>query len=887
VDHSNEVRFSSCTVTENGGLTGCTALLTTVGTWGSTYLAPQVGFYGNRAWIATRASGGLVVGSESATFNDFDSFVPDVYSAAIPTGGIAYSPSIPQYTPYTYKINSGLPPIMWSRWNDNQISFSANSGGNLFGWGWSSNFGWVSLNCANQGLPSPVCANPYGVNIAAPPVDNTPQQRTTGFPSLVYNPYGYPLSGFGWSSNAGWMTFDRYYSVSAANPNGRPPGQDYNLLSVSTDPIAKYVPSTQYIHGWGRFLNLCNFSGGKCQNTDGGWVHMKGYWINPTKQTTVSAAGYTAGGGTIPVSDCSKFLTNPGLGLIGPELFDFTGCAANTLSIFSDRPLNSYPAGTLVSNVTNQPYGVQAYWTGSNYEPYGWAWSEDYGWIRFRPQIFAGFAWLETLFGNIYVSGNTLGDPGNVQLPNPQYVSGQPIMECGTGSQNCYVATYRIETTGIITAMTTATGQASGLASSALEDSSADIVGRSIHLIPNNSLLDPLLTRDSLNSGTPPSFGFPAVNPGSVTYSNALGKIDVGALKGFVDVTASNQEFIGANGPRVTYGHNRLGQELLETQITNAVPPQPQDWNVTELANQPYYGYSGNYGWPVPPVGLESLRNQVVHVQGDLTVNGAYAKLSAALAAGYTTISVNSIAGTSAPVTNFPKNGGTLVIEQGVSGKEEYVKYASFNGTIFSGVTKLDGSPTIAHTDLTNVSAVRWVWQIPFVSCVPPACSPKAQNTTVIVDGDLNIKYNIITESASVGKPASNIRDVPTIAFIVYGNVIIDNTVNKVTGAYIVLGRDSTKTPGSPCASCSGYPDYGGVFSTGDDETLCLTNGTCNPLKITGLLFARAFDFQRIGNKNLISPGEQVTSDSNLFLNPPPGLEDATKLLPQIQRVGQ
>lgn len=819
-------------------------------------------------------------------------------------GSVAAIANVPYDAANPFISNSLLPPFVWSEpywglpYREAQIRFPANSSGNFLGYGWSSNFGWLSLNCANLGLPLPTCNKPYGIDVMSPPDDiNTSPFNKPGVSD--FSPAGYPLSGFAWSSNAGWLTFDRAYSVCSSasgcvpdtNPYGNPPGQAYHLSTDAADPIVKYDPNTQLIYGWGRFLNKCNISTeGRCQNADGGWVRMSGYWDKCKWQTTPTV-GCSGGGvastlaapynnsGTIQLVSSAGFL-NPGgtkfaVVRIGNEFFKYTQVSGNNLTgVTTSSKFAPIAAGAPVIAVSGidgvtdlnigGPYGVNSYWVGNNYEPWGWAWSDDYGWIRFMPQSYVGMAWLETLFGNIYSSGN-------INLPGPQYASGEQISTCGIGKdQPCYVATYRIETTGSIDPVQAPSGQSAGSANSAM-----NYIG---HLLPaTGDGLENYLTRGS--TGSTANFGFPTVNPDSVTYSNALGKVDVGALKTFVgDNIDQGLCDPPCSGFTYKFGQNRLAQELIETQLNGTTP---QAWPVSKLAN---FSGIGNYTWSsVPPTykgALETLRNQIVHVKGDLTVDGRYGTLNTALSGTYTEIIINGGSGFGGNMPSFPTKG-TLVIDEGVIGSEEYVNYTgtgyvSFKGPSFTGVQHISG----ATTGHAVGASVRWVWQLPYTSGYT-----KAQNVTVIVDGDLKIDYNIIAQT--VASPTS-ISDVPTIAFIVYGNVIIDKSVNKVTGAFIVIGRDSTKEPGAVCSDnsgdpnyCSGHSDWGGAFITGDDST------SYNPLTITGLLFARKFEFQRLGSNDLTIPGESVSSDPNLFLNPPPGLEDATKLLPKIQRVGQ
>jgi|GEM_PF-1982860 len=62
----------------------------------------------------------------------------------------------------------------------------AGIGDNVSGWAWSENIGWISFNCNNSALPEPRCTNDYGVYV----------DPVTGV-----------FSGYAWSENIGWIRF--------------------------------------------------------------------------------------------------------------------------------------------------------------------------------------------------------------------------------------------------------------------------------------------------------------------------------------------------------------------------------------------------------------------------------------------------------------------------------------------------------------------------------------------------------------------------------------------------------------------------------------------------------------------------------------------------------
>ncbi len=95
----------------------------------------------------------------------------------------------------------------------------AGSADNVSGFAWSENIGWLSFNCNNPELPSPRCANNYGVNI---------------------NPSTGIFSGYAWSENIGWISFN------VADLGGCPP---------SGACQAKLDFGTKQVSGWAKVLS--------------------------------------------------------------------------------------------------------------------------------------------------------------------------------------------------------------------------------------------------------------------------------------------------------------------------------------------------------------------------------------------------------------------------------------------------------------------------------------------------------------------------------------------------------------------------------------------------------------------------------------------------------
>ena len=130
----------------------------------------------------------------------------------------------------------------------------AASSDNVTGYAWSSNIGWVSLNCTND---TSCGTNSYGVNMAS---DGT-------------------LTGYAWSPNIGWISFN------SADTTGCPSGTCQ----------ATYTTSTGKVTGWARAV-----SGEDANvNDNGGWTG----WISLSDTNygvTISScnwSGYAWGSG--------------------------------------------------------------------------------------------------------------------------------------------------------------------------------------------------------------------------------------------------------------------------------------------------------------------------------------------------------------------------------------------------------------------------------------------------------------------------------------------------------------------------------------------------------------------------------------------------------------
>jgi hypothetical protein len=141
-------------------------------------------------------------------------------------------------------------------------------------------------------------------------------------------------------------------------------------------------------------------------------------------------------------------------------------------------------------------------------------------------------------------------------------------------------------------------------------------------------------------------------------------------------------------------------------------------------------------------------------------------------------------------------------------------------------------------------------------------------NGTIVVTGDLFINGNM---SYEVNVPA-DLSQLASVAWIVEGDVVINPSVSNIVGAYVLLGN------GEVCSGDdSDYPRYEqngcGVFFSGQDN---------NPLTVSGLIVAKAFDFRRI-YADIAKGSERIVYDGRLVANPSPGLLGFVEGLPIIR----
>lgn len=188
----------------------------------------------------------------------------------------------------------------------NASNAKAAAGDNISGYAWSENIGWISFNCTNNGT----CATSnYGVNL-----DMTTKN----------------LSGFAWSDNIGWISFN------AADVAGCPAGACQPRYDSATGEFLGWAR----VLSWGGWISLncanggCGASNYKVSLTGNdfvGWAWEDDVigWISfSSKNCDINGDGQSEGGAGCPPA--STLIPNYKVYFSGTCLIDGTACAADT-----------------------------------------------------------------------------------------------------------------------------------------------------------------------------------------------------------------------------------------------------------------------------------------------------------------------------------------------------------------------------------------------------------------------------------------------------------------------------------------------------------------------------------------------------------------------------
>lgn len=136
-----------------------------------------------------------------------------------------------------------------------------------------------------------------------------------------------------------------------------------------------------------------------------------------------------------------------------------------------------------------------------------------------------------------------------------------------------------------------------------------------------------------------------------------------------------------------------------------------------------------------------------------------------------------------------------------------------------------------------------------------------------VVNGNLRLNNNV--EYMTLPSIA-NLKEIPSLVWVVRGDVTIGANVSNLAGTFVILGD------GSSCA--------GAIPTPGCGQFITCSGGSCDqPLVVDGSVLAKRFQLLRTYyNSSGGGPAESFVNNGRLQANPPPGLIDFGQLLPRF-----
>lgn len=326
---------------------------------------------------------------------------------------------------------------------------------NTVGWLWSSNAGWISLNCLNF------------LNSTKDPGGLLRCDSTNGFyganVDFLVGRSVNPLSGYGWSPQVGWMSFNRKAcsnDTSLACYDNADCSGGGTCVDSSAAPVTASSscddPATVGV------TELCGFGSCSldpkkaCQEVSGNASGTCG--ASGTCRVTANAA---VNGSTREVQGWGRFLAEKVHGEQLDALGGASPCTPGTCDWGWTKLAGKWGAGStdryfwqafdvdpktfLSNNPAFNPGGVALF------SPVGWGWDRGqppsltdvgYGWIQARGEgTLVSIPYLQTFFSDVYAGGN-------IRLAPPPRGLGST---CGPGGTlPCETATYLILANGLI-----------------------------------------------------------------------------------------------------------------------------------------------------------------------------------------------------------------------------------------------------------------------------------------------------------------------------------------------------------------------------------------------------------------------------------------------------
>ncbi len=310
---------------------------------------------------------------------------------------------------------------------------------------------------------------------------NSPTGNLTVFPGSQLSCLdGSPLA----CSSIGWLSFNKsdFDASHQTAPDGASVRVSYNTLFP--DHNQEYNDINEGAHelsGWARFMTPANPNNPNSQDT--GWVRLRGADTGASTSTKLFACRDCIGGpgqmncsfcqdesnqscapsNTATEANCSYLcedgstpcVTNDQCGGVGSGQCKAPGfCTGDgTTSCTSDAacaPNNGHCAiGAICSPASSQcaKYGVNLDTETGKF--YGYAWSQDFGWLSFQNVTQGGGRIIQTRLADIYAQG-PIGAAGIPTSIDPNNCNGTYLITSSSGSITNFCSAYPTETGGTI-----------------------------------------------------------------------------------------------------------------------------------------------------------------------------------------------------------------------------------------------------------------------------------------------------------------------------------------------------------------------------------------------------------------------------------------------------
>lgn len=155
---------------------------------------------------------------------------------------------------------------------------------------------------------------------------------------------------------------------------------------------------------------------------------------------------------------------------------------------------------------------------------------------------------------------------------------------------------------------------------------------------------------------------------------------------------------------------------------------------------------------------------------------------------------------------------------------------------------------------------------IPLIIASGEVVNNENASGTVVIDGDMIIERNITYQPLDAAD--TDLEDIPSVVWIVKGNIYIRPDVTEIAGNFVAVGKESGGI---------WVPGTGQLYSGAGDENLV----------VNGLVIAHELFLQRsgIGTVENVRAAERIFYDGRIIINTPPGVGDFAKALPVVSEI--